>query len=485
MVGMERRQLSWQRGVADARGFLSETFVFKRTTKGKAEYEASMLKALRDEIVRLGNENRFEVPRSLAIVEVASGDDRRWVHVSQRAVGRLVSELHADEVLSVLEPIVDLLAIFHRIAGKPDAGRSAWRSLKDHLKMWARTLLGSERGECFVYSLRDLFPAELPLVRKRDGHASNWLVDPAGRIVAIDLESREFVPIGFDVAQLIEDNALIQANPEGWSRRLAIFKRYTEQLGVDLSHEVLTNAYGWFALTRALRLGTEKEAGKQLRRHAREVCLMLTDLGSIAIREIAQELLQALSRVEQTESSTTTPSHDHRRLSKSMAYQLRHSNPANGLLIDREGFAKIDELALALKVEPSQLYAVAEHPSEPRFEVRDGRIRALYGHSIDVVVDVAIRVGEPAFLFHGSSWAALDAILRAGLTPMQRRMVHLTNDAREALAVGERKGAPVVLTIDQSSAEEPVAEGIWVVASVSPQRLSVLNPFIDETGAPK
>jgi hypothetical protein len=328
-----------------------------------------------------------------------------------------------------------------------------------------------------------LFPNELLLVRKRDGHASNWLVDPAGRIVAIDLESSEFVPIGFDVAQLIEDNALIQANPEGWSRRMAIFKRYTEHLGVDLSHEVLTNAYGWFALTRALRLGTEREAGKQLRRHAREVCGMLTDLGIVAIRGVAQELLQALSRVEQNEFSAATPSHDHRRLSKSMAYQLRHSDHENGLVIDSAGFAEMDELALVLNVEPSQLLAVAEHPCEPRFEVRDGRIRALYGHSIDVVVDVGIRVGEPTSLFHGSSWDALDKILVGGLIPMQRRMVHLTNNAGEALAVGERKGAPVVLAIDQSSAEEPVAEGIWVVASVETQRLSVLNPFHDETGA--
>jgi RNA:NAD 2'-phosphotransferase (TPT1/KptA family) len=471
--------------VADARGFLSETFVFKRTTKGKAEYEASMMGALGKEIVRLGNENRFEVPRSLAIVEVAAEDERRWVHVSQRASGRLVSDLRPDEASSKLEAIVDLLAIFHRIAGQPDAGRSAWRSLKDHLKMWARTLLAPEQAERFVNSLRGLFPAELPLVRKRDGHASNWLVDPAGRIVAIDLESSEFVPIGFDVAQLIEDNALIEASPEGWSQRLTIFKRYSEKFGVDLSDEVLGNAYGWFALTRALRLGTEREAGKHLRRHAREVCGMLMDSGLVAIREVAQELFQALSRVEQKETSEAAPSHDHRRLSKSMAYQLRHNGPSNGLVIDEAGFTELDELAHVLKVESSQLLAVAEHPGEPRFEVRDGRIRALYGHSLDVVVDVGIRVGEPASLYHGSSWSALDAILGDGLTPMQRRMVHLTNNAGEALSVGQRKGAPVVLAIDQSSEEEPVAEGIWVVASVAPERLSVLNPFSEEAGASK
>ncbi len=66
---------------------------------------------------------------------------------------------------------------------------------------------------------------------------------------------------------------------------------------------------------------------------------------------------------------------------------------------------------------------------------------------------------------------------------MARRMVHLTNVAEEAIAVGERKGAPVVLAIEQSNDETPVAEGIWVSAHVLPNRLSIINPFIEEAGA--
>ena len=468
--------------VADARGFLSETFVFKRTTKAKAEHEALMLDTLRDEIIRLSDANRFAVPRSLAIVEMPLDDERRWVHVSQRAAGRLVSELHAEEASSVLEPIVDLLAVFHRVAGSPPAGKSAWRSLKDSLKMWSRTLFEPEQADRFVDSLRDLFPGKLPLVRKRDGHASNWLVDPAGRIVAIDLESSDFVPIGYDVAQLIEDNALVQANPDGWRRRMEIMRHYLCSMERPLTDSDLTSAYGWFALTRALRLGTEREAGKHLRRHARELCGLLLECGDEATKGLVRELLQALSRIEQTDTKEYVPSHDHRRLSKAMAYQLRHHGPNNGVLIDRSGFASMDDLAIALNADSSHLLAVAEHPGEPRFEVRDGRIRALYGHSLDVVIDAGIKIGAPTSLYHGSSWSALDAIVHDGLIPMQRRMVHLTNIAEEAMAVGERKGAPLVLAIDQSHDEEPVAEGIWVAARVLPHRLSIVNPFIEEAG---
>ena len=348
--------------------------------------------------------------------------------------------------------------------------------------MWSRTLFEPEQADRFVDSLRRLFPGQLPLVRKRDGHASNWLMDPAGRIVAIDLESSDFVPMGYDVAQLIEDNALVQANQSGWQRRLDLMVRYLNAMGHSISRSSLTATYGWFALARALRLGTEREAGKQLRRHARELCGLLVEFGDDPTKGLARELLQALSRIEQTDATESAPSHDHRRLSKAMAYQLRHHGPNNGVLIDKAGFASMDDLARALNVDSSHLLAVAEHPGEPRFEVRDGSIRALYGHSLDVVIDASIKVGAPTSLYHGTSWSVLSAIIRNGLLPMRRRVVHLTNIAGEAMAVGERKGAPVVLAIDQSHGEEPVAEGIWVAESVLRHRLSIVNPFIEEAG---
>ncbi|MEE3632816.1 RNA 2'-phosphotransferase [Pseudomonas sp. AL 58] len=469
--------------VADARGFLSETFVFKRTTKEKAVHEASMLSALHLEITQQGDANLFEVPRSLAIVEVFSDDDRRWVHVSQRAAGRLVSELSTEEASNVLEPITDLLAVFHRVGGSAPEGKSAWRSLKQYLKMWSRTLFPPQQAERFVDSLHSIFPEKLPLVRKRDGHASNWLVDPAGRIVAIDLESTDFVPIGYDVSQLIEDNALIPASPDGWRSRIAIMERYLSRMETPLSKSELVAAYGWFAITRALRLGTERDAGKHLRRHARELCVLLTEFGDDATQSLARELLQALSRIEQANTEDSVPSHDHRRLSKAMAYQLRHDGPNNGVAIDKTGFASMDDLARALKVDSSHLLAVAEHPGEPRFEVRDDRIRALYGHTLNVVIEAGIKVGAPTALYHGSSWSVLDAIIKDGVNPMQRRMVHLTNIAGEAVAVGARKGAPIVLAIDQLHDAEPVAEGIWVAPCILPNRLSIVNPFIEEGGA--
>lgn len=471
--------------VSDARGFLSGTFVFKRTTHSNAQHEAMMLRLLREEVMRSKGFNRFEVPRSLAIVEVPSSNIGQWVHVSQRAVGRLLSDLAAEEALDVgvLDSVVDLLTIFHRIAGSPPEGKSAWRSLKADLKMWSRTLFDLSKADDFVESLRGTFPEGLPLVRKRDAHAANWLLDPAGRIVAVDFESTDFIPLGYDVVQLIEDYGLLEASRDGWQKRLALMGRYLDGLGQTLSQPQILSAYCWFAVTRALRLGTEREAGKRLRRHARELCGLLVECGEASIKGIARELLRGLSRIDQVEQSGFSLTHDHRRLSKAMAYQLRHQGQGNGLSIDQAGFAALEDLARILNVDASALLKVAEHPGEPRYEVRSDRIRALYGHSFEVVVDASVDVGSPNHLYHGSSWSALNEVVRNGLAPMQRQKVHLTNSMHEAMAVGARKGAPLIFSVEQNLSEKPVADGIWVAASVPPQRLSIINPFVGETGA--
>ncbi len=463
--------------IVDVRGFLSNTFVFKRTTKEKADHEAGALRLLRRNIIERGEENIFEVPRSLAIVEVSSADERKWVHVTQRSSGRLLSDLLPEEAIDHLPSIVDLLAIFHNSAGDAPEDKSAWRPLKAHLKMWARSLFDGSQADVFVDLLRNSFPHGMRLVRKRDGHASNWLIDSADRIVAIDFESVDFTPAGYDVAQLVEDNAIIGADSAGWMCRMELMGRYLEKIQCDLDSSQVARSYAWFALARALRLGTEAAAGKSLRRHAREICVMVSSLGFPDLAIIAKDLQQALSRVDQVESNKSAPTHNHRQLSKAMALMLRHKALENGLDIDGDGFVDLDDLASVLNVDSGEILAVAEHPAEPRYEVVDGRIRALYGHSLDVHVEIGGKIGEPDFLYHGTSWAALDCVVEEGLKPMERRFVHLTNNGREAVEVGERKGAPVLLSIEKIGDEEPVVEGIWIADAIGPERLSIINSF--------
>ena len=469
--------------VSDARGFLADTFVFKPGEHDRCEYEAGMLVALGSELERLGLTHRFQVPRTLAIVRVEDtpADNPWWVHVTRRSAGRLVSELPAGEIDQHLDAIVELLSIFHRVAGKSAEGQSGWKPVKNHIVMWAKALFGEDRAPNFVRQLRTAMPTGHPLVRKRDAHASNWIIESSGRIVAIDFESSAFIPAGYDIAQLIEDDGLLEATDDGWERRLELCHRYFDSLSFGTTRDEVEAIYCWSTLARALRLGTEATASRRLRRHAREICELVAQRSNGSMLAAATELQLALAQIESENVPTRPPTHNQRRLSKAMAYMLRHHGPENGLSVDGQGFALTDKLAALLKVDSADIVAVVEHPREPRFEIRDDRVRALYGHSLDVRVESSIHIANPPVYYHGTSWSSLDSIAPHGLTPMGRQMVHLANSVSEALDVGRRKGVPIVLCIDGEFPALATAEGVWVTKKVPASSLSVVNAYITES----
>jgi putative RNA 2'-phosphotransferase len=110
----------------------------------------------------------------------------------------------------------------------------------------------------------------------------------------------------------------------------------------------------------------------------------------------------------------------------------------------------------------------------------DGRlVRANQGHSVPVALGLE-PVTPPAVLYHGTSAARLDAILREGLRPMGRHAVHLSGDVATARAVGSRRRGPVaVLEVDASGLHAAgrvftcSANGVWLVDAVPPEHLAV------------
>ncbi|WP_252901185.1 RNA 2'-phosphotransferase [Vulcanisaeta sp. JCM 14467] len=71
-----------------------------------------------------------------------------------------------------------------------------------------------------------------------------------------------------------------------------------------------------------------------------------------------------------------------------------------------------------------------------RFEVRDGMIRARYGHNKSLNVDIRYDVdNEVSVLYHGTTKEALTRIMREGIKPMNRKYVHLVLDLRDAYEV--------------------------------------------------
>lgn len=146
---------------------------------------------------------------------------------------------------------------------------------------------------------------------------------------------------------------------------------------------------------------------------------------------------------------------DRRQLSKTISHALRHAPHLYELELDDEGWTSADELLGALRhhkrawggLELADLEAVVETNSKKRFELVDGRIRALYGHSLPG--KLLKTPGEPPeVLYHGTDPEIAALIRRDGLRAMSRQYVHLSVDTGTALEVGRRKDdAPVLLTI--------------------------------------
>src|SRR5262249_53136414 len=82
-----------------------------------------------------------------------------------------------------------------------------------------------------------------------------------------------------------------------------------------------------------------------------------------------------------------------------------------------------------------------------RYELQDGRIRALYGHSVPGKLE-KLAAKPPEMLFHGTAPSTVERIKQSGLLPMRRQYVHLSVDETLAAEVGRRKsGRPVILRI--------------------------------------
>lgn len=176
---------------------------------------------------------------------------------------------------------------------------------------------------------------------------------------------------------------------------------------------------------------------------------------------------------------------EYAKLSKEVSYALRHAPWEYELEMDEQGWVPIEQLTLTLRfckeghmLHEQDFARMIELSNKKRFEVLDGKIRALYGHSIPHKINKSAAV-PPALLYHGTSRTIVDQIRREGLRPMARQYVHLSADPETARAVGRRKdSSPVLLIIDALKA---ASEGtlfyhgnhtIWLADYISPHYIN-------------
>ncbi|MFC6757240.1 MULTISPECIES: RNA 2'-phosphotransferase [Haloarcula] len=157
-----------------------------------------------------------------------------------------------------------------------------------------------------------------------------------------------------------------------------------------------------------------------------------------------------------------------RQLSKFVSGALRHFPDDAGLDLDGNGWTALPDLVDAVESkynwpDRETVDAVVVTDPKGRFERDPGgdsdRIRAAYGHSVDVTIE-ADGGPVPDTLYHGTAPRNVAAIAEEGLRPMNRQRVHLSASVETATEVGSRHADdPVLLEVDAAAME---ADGLEI-----------------------
>lgn len=149
-------------------------------------------------------------------------------------------------------------------------------------------------------------------------------------------------------------------------------------------------------------------------------------------------------------------------IGRTMAGVLRHFPDRFGLEMDPNGFVDLRDFLTAMQVrnrrlrflKPHHVIGLIETDPKGRYQFRDGRIRATYGHTLDIDLDLPTE-NIPDVLFYPTREEELPILLEVGLKPADRKMVHLSRTFDAALEAGRvRVENPVILEIDAKAARE-------------------------------
>ena len=173
-------------------------------------------------------------------------------------------------------------------------------------------------------------------------------------------------------------------------------------------------------------------------------------------------------------------------LGRTMAGALRHFPEKFDLKMDLQGFVDLREFVGAIQrkrkrmrwLRPHHIIAVIETDPKGRYEYRDGKIRATYGHSIDVDLDLPSS-GIPERLYYPTTQEELDIVLETGLRPSDRKKVHLSKTYQDAANAGMvRTPTPIILEIDTKKTEatgiiiQRAGKTVYIADSVPPAAIS-------------
>lgn len=188
---------------------------------------------------------------------------------------------------------------------------------------------------------------------------------------------------------------------------------------------------------------------------------------------------------ECSKGEVLSKSEDRKKVSKFLSGLLRHFGRDFGVRLDEDGWAELRDVLKILSerygVGRKHVELIVKFDPKGRFELKNGRIRAKYGHSVEVRTDWSEGGEIPEKLYHATSPENLNSILKTGLLPMRRREVHMCSSPQEAIEVGKRHSSnPVLLEIDakglmQDGIEVRRKGKVYTVDFVPPKFIRVLS----------
>ncbi len=149
-------------------------------------------------------------------------------------------------------------------------------------------------------------------------------------------------------------------------------------------------------------------------------------------------------------------------LVRTMAGVLRHFPERFGVEMDKQGWIDVGDFITALSIKnrrfkfikPHHIIGLVETDAKGRYQYREGKIRATYGHSLEVELDLPTH-DVPDTLYYPATPEECNVLLEAGLMPSDRKMVHLSSTPNAAMEAGKvRVTNPVILEVAAKKATE-------------------------------
>ena len=143
-------------------------------------------------------------------------------------------------------------------------------------------------------------------------------------------------------------------------------------------------------------------------------------------------------------------------LGRMLALVLRHDPEKFGVEMDINGWVSTRELSDAIQRERRRYHwlrgrhfeAIANADTKGRYQVEGGMIRATYGHTLDLDLDLPTD-DIPEELYFPCEPSEVDTLIQFGITPGDRKHVHLSRSISNAMEAGHvRIDRPAILEVD-------------------------------------